>query len=181
MRKVSRFLAAGAFGLVCVAGAAWADVGPNTTLSAGGIVFANVSISVADLDKSVKFYQALGFEAGDVHALPAPVAKVLGAKGADAKLEIRFLKRDGIALELVHFTPAPTKKASMGSASELGLAHIAFRVDDVDRVAKIVRDNGGKTLDASRTKLGPAGQGIDILFATDPDGTHIEIAGPVKG
>ena len=31
---------------------------------------ANVSISVADLDKSTKFYQALGFESGDVHALP---------------------------------------------------------------------------------------------------------------
>jgi catechol 2,3-dioxygenase-like lactoylglutathione lyase family enzyme len=113
--------------------------------------------------------------------VPAPVAKALGSKAANAKLEIRFVKRDGIVLELIHLTPAPAKKASGGSPDQLGLAHIAFRVDDVDRVAKIVKDNGGKTLDALRTKLGPAGQGVDILFATDPDGTHIEIAGPVKG
>ena len=181
MGKVSRLLAATAFGLVCLAGIARADVGPNSTLASDGLVFANVSISVADLDKSVKFYQALGFEAGDVHALPGPVAKVLGAKAADAKLEIRFLKRDGVTLELVHFTPAPKGKASAGSASAVGLCHIAFRVDDVDRVAKIVKENGGKTQDVSRTKLGPAGKGVDILFATDPDGTQIEIAGPVKG
>jgi catechol 2,3-dioxygenase-like lactoylglutathione lyase family enzyme len=181
MGKLSRILAAGAFGLICVASVASADVGPNATLSDGGMAFANVSISVADLDKSTKFYQALGFEVGDVHAVPGPVAKALGSKAAGAKLEIRFVKRDGIVLELIHLTPAPTKKASGGSPDQLGLAHIAFRVDDVDRVAKIVKENGGKTLDALRTKLGPAGQGVDILFATDPDGTHIEIAGPVKG
>jgi glyoxylase I family protein len=180
MGKLSRVLAAGAFGLVCIAGAAHADVGPNAKLSDGGMVFANVSISVADLEKSTKFYQALGFEIGDVHAVPGPVAKALGSKAADAKLEIRFVKRDGIVLELIHLTPTPKKAASGGSADELGLAHIAFRVDDVDRVAKIVKDNGGKTLDSLRTKLGPPGQGVDILFATDPDGTHIEIAGPVK-
>ena len=180
MGKLSRVLAAGAFGLVCIAGAAHADVGPNAKLSDGGMVFANVSISVADLEKSTKFYQALGFEIGDIHAVPGPVAKALGSKAADAKLEIRFVKRDGIVLELIHLTPTPKKAASGGSADELGLAHIAFRVDDVDRVAKIVKDNGGKTLDSLRTKLGPPGQGVDILFATDPDGTHIEIAGPVK-
>jgi catechol 2,3-dioxygenase-like lactoylglutathione lyase family enzyme len=182
MTKVSRILTAGALGLACVAGsAARADVGPTTALAAGGMVFANVSISVADLDKSTKFYQALGFEIGDVHAVPGPVAKALGSKSKDAKLEIRFVKRDGIVLELIHLTPTPTKKASGGSPDQLGLCHIAFRVDDVDRVAQIVKENGGKTIDALRAKLGAPGQGVDILFATDPDGTHIEIAGPVKG
>ena len=180
MNKLSRIIAAGALGVACFAGTAMADVGPNAKLSDGGMVFANVSISVADLEKSSKFYQALGFEIGDVHEVPGPVAKALGSKAKDAKLEIKFVKRDGIVLELIHLTPSPKKAASGGSADELGLAHIAFRVDDVDRVAKLVKDNGGKTLDALRTKLGPAGQGVDILFATDPDGTHIELAGPVK-
>ncbi|HTJ63609.1 MAG TPA: VOC family protein [Alphaproteobacteria bacterium] len=155
--------------------AAAADVGPNTTPGADGIVFANVSISVADLAKSAKFYQALGFEAGAATPLPAPIAKLLGGK-ADAKLQIQFLKRDGVALELVNFAPAPAKAASTGSAGQLGLAHIAIRVDNVDRVAKIVTENGGKTLDKTRTKLGP----IDILFVTDPDGTRIEVASQAK-
>lgn len=163
-----------------IATAALADVGPNAKPGADGLVFANVSISVSDLDKSTKFYQALGFEVGDKHDIPAPVAKALGASGKDAKLDIRFLKRDGVVLELVHLTPSPKHKASGGSAAQLGLAHIAFRVDDVDRVAALVKQNGGGTVDASRTKLGAPPQGIDILFCTDPDGTMIEIAGPAK-
>jgi catechol 2,3-dioxygenase-like lactoylglutathione lyase family enzyme len=174
--KFSHVLGAGLLALGLGAGiASAADVGPNTTPGADGIVFANVSISVKDLAKSAKFYQALGFEAGNVSPLPAPIAKLLGGKG-DAKLQIQFLKRDGVALELVNFAPAPTKAASTGSAGQLGLAHIAIRVDNVDRVAKIVTENGGKTLDATRTKLGP----IDILFVTDPDGTRIEVASQAK-
>jgi catechol 2,3-dioxygenase-like lactoylglutathione lyase family enzyme len=172
--KFSLMLGAGAIGLAAFLGTARADVGPSPTLAADGAMFANVSISVADLEKSGKFYQALGFEAGDVHAVPPAIAKLLGAKGADAKLDIRFMKRDGVVLELVHITPTPTTKASEGSAAQLGLAHIAFRVDSVERFAKIVKDNGGKTLEDTRTKLGP----MEIVFASDPDGTLIEIAGP---
>ncbi len=179
---ISRMIGGMALALVATLSAAKAaDVGPNATLGSDGMVFANVSISVADLDKSSKFYQALGFEAGDRHEIPAPVAKALGSSAKDAKLDIRFLKRDGVVLELVHLTPTPKRKASGGSAAQLGLAHIAFRVDDVDRVAAIIKQNGGGTVDATRTKLGPAGKGIDILFCTDPDGTMMEIAGPVKG
>ena len=72
-------------GTTVASGVASADVGPNAKLSDGGMVFANVSISVADMDKSTKFYQALGFEIGDVHQVPGPVAKALGSKAKDAK------------------------------------------------------------------------------------------------
>jgi catechol 2,3-dioxygenase-like lactoylglutathione lyase family enzyme len=175
--KVSLMLGAGALCFAAILGSAHAaDVGPNTKLDADGASFANVSISVADLDRSTKFYQALGFEAGDAHPVPPVVGELLGAKDDSAKLEIKFLKRDGVTLELLHFTPAAKMKASEGSATQLGLAHIAFRVDDVDRFAKLVKDNGGKTMDAGRTKLGP----MDILIGADPDGTLMEIAGPAK-
>ena len=179
--RISAFLgSAGIAAALVVSAVKAADVGPSTKLDADGMVFANVTISVSDLDKSTKFYQALGFEAGDEHDIPAVVAKALGSTAKDAKLAIRFMKRDGVVLELVHITPAPKQKASRGSTAQFGLAHIAFRVDDVDRVAAIVKQNGGGSVDKNRTKLGPAGQGIDILFCTDPDGTMMEIAGPVK-
>jgi catechol 2,3-dioxygenase-like lactoylglutathione lyase family enzyme len=180
--RISTILGGGALGLaLALGGATLADVGPATKLGPDGIVFANVSISVKDLDLSTKFYQALGFEAGDLHAIPGPVAHALGAKAKDAKLEIRFLKRDGVVLELIHLTPTPKRPASGGSSTQLGLAHIAFRVDNVDRIAAIIKANGGGAVESSRTRLGPPGQGIDILFCTDPDGTIVEIAGPVKG
>ncbi len=180
-RAVSRNLAGAALALALGIGAARADVGPATKPDADGLILANVTISVADLDKSAKFYQALGFEEGDQHEVPGAVAKALGSEAANAKLAIRFMKRDGVVLELVHLDPSPNTKASQGTAAQLGLAHIAFRVDDVDRVAKLIKDNGGGTVDKNRTKLGAPGQGVDILFCTDPDGTMMEIVGPVKG
>ena len=184
LHMLLRRAAAGCLGLglaVSPTISALADVLPNAKPDADGIVLANVSISVADLERATKFYQSLGFEVGEKRDIPGAIAKALGSAAADGKLDIRFLRRDGVTLELVHLTPSPTMPASKGSAAQLGLAHIAFRVDDVDRVAEIIKRNGGAAIESSRTKLGPPGQGVDILFCTDPDGTMLEIAGPVKG
>jgi catechol 2,3-dioxygenase-like lactoylglutathione lyase family enzyme len=159
---------------------ALADVGPATELDSSGIVLANVTISVSDLGRSSKFYQALGFELGDVHPIPPMLGKLLGG-GDKMKAEIQFLRRNGVVVELVHIEPAPKGKPSHGVASALGLAHIAFRVDDVDRVVGIIKSNGGAVLEETRTKLGSPGKGNEIVFCTDPDGVRLEIAGPLKG
>jgi catechol 2,3-dioxygenase-like lactoylglutathione lyase family enzyme len=163
--------------LVAMAGSAEAaDVMPNPTLE-NGVALANVAISVSDLDRSTKFYQALGFAAGDRHEIPAGLAqKTLGAP-ADARLDVRFVSRNGMYVELVHFAPPAPKPASAGSAAQLGLANFAFRVDDVSRVAALVKTNGGAVLDTTRTALGP---GIEAIFCTDPDGTKLELVGPAK-
>lgn len=161
-------------------GIALADVGPATELDSSGLRLANIGICVADLDKSTVFYQALGFEAGDVHQIGGPLGHALEV-GDDSKLEIRFVKRDGVVLELIHFiNPAAKGKAGRRPMNQLGLTHLALRVDDVDRVAAIVKKNGGALVETSRTKLGPPGKGIDILFVTDPNGVRIELAGLVK-
>jgi len=158
---------------------ALADVGPGTTLDSTGMLLANVTLSVADLERSSKFYKALGFEIGDIHPIPPMLNKLLGG-GPDMKAEIRFLRRDGVVVELVHLTPTPKGKAGKGVASALGLAHIAFRVDDVARVVGLIKSNGGTVLEETRTKLGAPGKGNEIVFCTDPDGVRLEIAGPLK-
>ena len=163
--------------LVLMAGGAKAaDVMPNPTL-ANGIALANVAISVTDLEKSTKFYQALGFTAGERHEIPAGLAQKTLGVSADTKIDVRFVIANGMYVELVHLSPPASKPASTGSGSQLGLANFAFRVDDVTRVAKIVTDNGGTVLDTTRTALGP---GIEAVFCTDPDGTKLELVGPAK-
>jgi len=157
-------------------GAKAADVLPNPTL-ASAMPFAKVAISVTDLEKSTKFYQALGFTAGDRHEIPAGLAQKTLGVSAETKIDVRFVIANGMYVELVHLSPPASKPASTGSGSQLGLANFAFRVDDVSRVAKIVKDNGGTVLDATRTALGP---GIEAVFCTDPDGTKLELVGPVK-
>jgi catechol 2,3-dioxygenase-like lactoylglutathione lyase family enzyme len=171
----SKCAAALAFILVA-AGAKAADVMPNPTL-ANGIALANVAISVSDLDKSTKFYQALGFTAGDRHEIPPGLAQKTLGVSAETKLDVRFVISNGMYVELVHLAPPAPKPASAGSGAQRGLANFAFRVDDIDRVAGIVKDNGGAVLDATRTPLGP---GIEAVFCTDPDGTKLELVGPSK-
>lgn len=168
---------AAALAVLVMSGTAGAvDVMPNPTL-ANGIALANVAISVSDLDKSTKFYEALGFTAGERHEIPPGLAqKTLGVP-AETKLDVRFVMSNGMYVELVHLAPPAAKPASAGSGSQLGLANFAFRVDSVDRVAKIVKDNGGTVLEATRTPLGP---GIEAVFCTDPDGTRLELVGPAK-
>lgn len=157
-----------------------ADFTPPGDLDESGIRLANFGICVSDLDKSTAFYQALGFEASDVHPIPGPLGHALEA-GDDMKMEVRFVRRNGTVIELIHFTsPPPKGKAERRAMNQLGLTHFALRVDDVDRVAAIVKKNGGAVVEKSRTKLGPPGKGIEILFCTDPNGVRIELAGPVK-
>jgi lactoylglutathione lyase len=153
-----------------------ADIMPNPTLE-GGIALANVTIAVGDLERSTKFYQALGFAAGDRHDIPAGLAqKTLGAP-ADAKVDVRFISRNGMLIELVHLAPTPAKPASTGIVAQFGLTHLAYRVDNVDRVTAIVKANGGTVLDATRSSLGP---GLEAIFCADPDGTRFELVGPTK-
>ncbi|MDB5396324.1 MAG: hypothetical protein JWM91_3830 [Rhodospirillales bacterium] len=171
-------IAALAFGLT--AGAGKADVMPSPTLT-GGIALANVTISVADLDRSTKFYQALGFAVGDAHEPPIALAvKTLGIP-ATSKLDIRFISRDGIMIELVHLTPASKNPASTGVPGQLGLSNFAFRVDDVTRVAALIKQNGGTVLDQTKVSMGQGAKAMDFLFCTDPDGTRIELVSQPKG
>ena len=55
----------------------------------------------------------------------------------------------------------------------LGLTHLSLRVADLDEVARAVRGAGGHVLAASRVEIPEAR--TRALFATDPDGTRIEL------
>src|ERR1700758_4112103 len=92
-------------GLLAIAGPASAEVAAKgtaptdsnsaSTLVAGIHGLGPFGISVADLDRSVRFYTALGFKAGERTPLPHSVAKVLGAKTPDATATMQTLGRDG--------------------------------------------------------------------------------------
>jgi glyoxylase I family protein len=177
---LGRFVVGGAaLGALGTRTAAAAPVGPNTQLDSSGMMFANIGLCVTDLDRSVKFYRdGLGFEAGDPNKLGSALGKLLGAEG---NLTICFMRRNGVVLELLHFDPSqPQPKATLNPMNHPGLTHLALRVDDVGRVADLVKKFGGTIHESTRTKLGQPGKGNEIVFATDPDGVRIEIAGPIK-
>jgi predicted enzyme related to lactoylglutathione lyase len=55
--------------------------------------------------------------------------------------------------------------------NQLGLTHIAFVVEDLEATAKRIAECGGEPLRHTFVSS-PAG---DMMFATDPDGTRLEL------
>jgi len=125
--------------------------------------FQHVTVSVSDVDKALAFYRdLLGF----------PVLGRLYYDNAIG-LVIDFLDIGNNAiLEIFSFTKAPTKPSEfIPDDLQLGMRHIAFRVNNVDAVAARLKQAGVKfTLDP----LDAVG-GVRIAFFKDPDGTLLEI------
>lgn len=152
---------------------------PGTAPGAGGSTVALVATFVSNLERSVKFYQALGFDAGNVSKLPVGEAgspRALTLYQTKGKISSISLKKDGMTLELLCLEEqdVPPRRTTR----TMGLSHISLRVDSVARVAGIIRANGGTVRDETKITVGPAGKEIQIVLATDPDGSGLALLGP---
>jgi lactoylglutathione lyase len=134
-------------------------------------VFSHVGICVTDLDQSLRFYcDGLGFERGDSFPIDATFGAALEVPG-ELSLTSQFIRREGLAVELLHYvTPAPTGRPSE-RRNQLGLTHLSFYVDDVDVTAASLVAAGGTVIESTRT----TNEGIDLVFLHDPDGVRIEL------
>jgi lactoylglutathione lyase len=134
-------------------------------------VFSHVGICVTDLERSLRFYcDGLGFEQGESIPIDATFGAALEVPG-DLTLTSQFIRRDGLAVELLYYvTPAPTGQPSE-RRNQLGLTHLSFYVDDVDVTAAALVAAGGTIIESTRTTL----EGIDLLFLRDPDGVRVEL------
>lgn len=125
--------------------------------------FQHVTVSVADVDKSLAFYRdLLGF----------PVLGRLYYNN-QVGLVIDFLDigNNGI-LEIFSFSKAPVKPSEfVPDDRQLGMRHMAFTVKSVDATAERLKKAGvAFTLNPVDAYGGPR-----IAFFKDPDGTLIEI------
>ncbi len=83
-----------------------------------------------------------------------------------------MVRRDGVTLELLAFvTPDVVGPSGRRPMNQLGLTHLALRVDDVDAVAARVAGSGGAVVGETRTLLLDVdGVRLDFVYCTDPDG-----------
>ncbi len=122
----------------------------------------HLGICVSDLERSVGFYRdVLGFvEAGRFEPDPASTSRLLEI---DCTLRAVYLERDGWRIELLHYPdPGSTGSSEPRPMNQLGMTHLSFRVENIDRVLEgsvlAIRDGSSKA-----------------LMAVDPDGTRLEI------
>lgn len=134
----------------------------------------HIGITVSNLERSRAFYcDGLGF---------APVTRFATSTAESAKLceiegmelECLFIARDGVRIELMHFkNPGHVGAAECRPMNQLGLAHLALRVDDLEGVASNLVELGGEV--RWQTRTGSAETVADVVFLTDPDGVRIEL------
>jgi catechol 2,3-dioxygenase-like lactoylglutathione lyase family enzyme len=135
---------------------------------------AHVGICVSDLERSRRFYRdGLGFkEVARLQTSSGPTRQLLQMKDVD--LRALFLERDGLRIELLHYPrPGTTAGERPRPMNQLGITHIALRVDDVDATIAALERAGASWLQGT-TIDNPEFQ-ARASMVVDPDGTRIEL------
>ena len=184
-------------GLMAAAVAAvslFALAAPASAQSAGApaqghiVGMAFVGRSVSDLDKSVAFYEAIGFTQ-DMQANPAwrkdeiteQIYGIKGAKGVEtrmAKMAINSNQSGQVFnVYLREFRGLPRKKLSGYDAWEPGATHFGLVVPDANKLWAELKASGLlKARSWGGELIAPPGQTKKMLaYLTDPDGIDIEI------
>ena len=135
---------------------------------ADGVVFNHLGQCVTNLARSRRFYtELLGFrEDRELQPPDSASATLLGLEPPLGMTAV-YLVRDGLVLELLHFSDRATAPYRPRTMDEPGLTHLSLSVDDVAATCARVPEFGGEVL--THTDIGAA------IFIRDPDGQLIEL------
>jgi glyoxylase I family protein len=124
--------------------------------------FEHVGMTVSDLDASIAFY-------GDRLGL------TLLLRRATPGGEVAFLDAGGGQLEMVCPNGPVATPARRVGASEAGMRHLTFAVDDVDATYERLAEAGVTTLEPPRDAYN-RDVFARVAFILDPDGIVVELA-----
>ena len=138
----------------------------------------HVGVVVADLDRSLRFYtEGLGFTlsepSGRVGRVIDPLVELEGVE-----LEFRFLTRDGMSVELLHFvSPDPVGPSGRRPMNQFGLTHFGLAITDLDEVTRSIVEYGGQVYPHTRVsyRVDEESPRIESVYCTDPDGVRLEL------
>ena len=132
------------------------------------VAFNHVGLCVRDLATSRAFYEgALGFRFWwEFDASEEATRTLLGLSGP-AGLRATYLVRDGLVLELLHFSAGNHPAARTRTFDEPGLTHLSLAVEDRDGTLTRVRALGGEVVEGSDVGL--------AVMVRDPDGQLVEL------
>ena len=146
----------------------------------------HANICVRDLDRTIPFYEMLGFEvfADQIFEPGAGVWRGLGLD-SDRRFRAVFMKIPGDNpvpfLDIIEFLDRPTAGSAYPTLDNVGIARLCFEVADIDSVAAHLAANDVEfvgPVSPYETAPGVAPSGVEARFlcVRDPDGTVIEYA-----
>jgi catechol 2,3-dioxygenase-like lactoylglutathione lyase family enzyme len=165
--------------------AAWAS--PDTTVGGEGRVvgIAFVGRAVGDLDRSVAFYEALGFKrdpaANSAWRTDDVVERLYDVKGFETRMAKMYVENQASGQRFVVYLRElkgiPRKNLSDHTAWDPGVSHFGLVVPDAERLWTQLKASGMLRARSWGEKLiAPPGQTKGMLaYITDPDGLDIEI------
>ena len=131
------------------------------------MVFNHVGHCVEDLERSQRFYEALGFVFDrDLKPPDDPTGKLLRI-AAPVNLTAVYLRSGGFTLELLHYERAGNPPFRERAMNEPGLTHLSVTVVDLPGTLARLTALGGQVLED--TDMGVA------VMVRDPDGQLVEL------
>jgi catechol 2,3-dioxygenase-like lactoylglutathione lyase family enzyme len=138
-------------------------------------------VTVGDVERTKEFFvEVLGFSAGaEVSLDPEFSSSVTGVSGA--RIEACFVHGHGVAVELLTYR-APADRGRMeGRSCDVGAAHLAFYVTDIEGILERARDYGWRPAGTpTPIAVGPRAGGR-ACYATNADGIVLEFVEPPGG
>jgi len=133
----------------------------------------HTGIVVTDMERSLEFYRdIMGLKPViDFTEKGEFINTISNAKDVDVRM-VKLIAEDGGMIELLHYVSHPQPERSENKLYETGPTHVAFTVDDVDRIYTEWRGKGVPC--NSAPVVSPDGK-AKLFFCQDPDGTFLEI------
>ena len=143
-----------------------------------------IGVVVSDLDKSLDFYTNViglkkvgGFDVNEDFAKKSGLTGGIPMKVVILKLED---KPEATQWKLMSFgkkTPAPLPRYVQ---DVVGISYITINVTNLNPFLERINEHGVKLLGETPVPLGSSGE-MHFVLVSDPDGTLIELIGPMEG
>src|SRR6266513_3901973 len=139
----------------------------------------HTGITVSNLERALEFWQnVLGFEFSHrAHQSGEMVEQITGVKGAELKLAV-VKAPGGHKIELLEYLAPSDRKHVDLRPCDIGHAHVALTVDDLDAVLNAIAASGWKAAGKPQTLTSGSNAGKRVVYVRDPDGTTIEFMQP---
>ena len=140
----------------------------------------HISLAVADIDRSLDFYERLTGVAPEsgVQRIAGPgLARVSAAPGLS--MTYATLQLENVEINLIEFDAAAASGASPNPRQAPGTMHVGFRVTDIDEVVARMRAAGFdvemEPYTVPDSEGSPDTVGLRFVYFDDPDGNHLEL------
>jgi catechol 2,3-dioxygenase-like lactoylglutathione lyase family enzyme len=139
----------------------------------------HTGITVTNLERSLAFWRdVLGFELSHrAHQTGDLAGEITGVPGAEISLAV-LKTPTGHKIELLEYLAPPGCKHFDPRPCDVGSAHVALTVDDLDAVLSAIGEFGWKAAGEPQTLRSGPNAGKRVVYVRDSDGTTIEFMQP---